>query len=512
MRGKTAWKLIVLVGLILAAAPAALADVKLPAIFGEHMVVQRDMPVSVWGWADPGEKVTVSLGDQTKTATADQAGKWSLKLDAMKSGGPMVMKVQGKNTIELGDVLVGEVWLASGQSNMQMSVAGSKDFEKEKEAANQPGIRMFTVERTPAETPQQDVKGSWVVCSPETVGGFSAVAYFFGRVLHRELDTPVGLIHSSWGGTPVEAWTSLDVQKALPELKTFLEGWQNQIESYDPVKARQQYEAALARWEKAAEKAKAAGQQPPRKPSPPSDQRLSPHRPANLYNGMIVGLAPYTIRGAIWYQGESNAGRAATYGLQLSSMIKNWRDIWGEGDFPFAWVQLANFMKPQEQPSEGGWAWVREQMTNTLKVPNTGQAVIIDIGEADNIHPKNKQEVGKRLALWALATVYGEDITYSGPLYKSMERDGSKIVLSFDHVDGGLVAEGGELKGFAIAGPDKQFVWADAKIDGDKVVVSSPEVKEPAAVRYGWANNPPCNLYNKAGLPASPFRTDDWAE
>ncbi len=322
---------------------------------------------------------------------------------------------------------------------------------------------------------------------------------------------PVGLINSSWGGTPVEAWMSVKAQQTHEELKPMLDDWQQRVAAYDPQKAKQQYDEALARWEEAAEKAKAEGKPVPQRPRPPTDPRLSPHRPGNLYNGMIAPLCPFAIRGAIWYQGEANAGRASTYGLQLATMIRNWRENWGY-EFPFAWVQLPNFMAPQQQPSEGGWAWIREQMLQTLALPQTGMAVTIELGEAGDIHPKNKQDVGKRLALWALAEVYGKDIVYSGPIYKGMKREGEKIILSFDQTDGGLVAEGGKLRGFAIAGEDRNFVWAEARIEGDTVVVSSPEVKQPVAVRYGWASNPDCNLYNEAGLPASPFRTDQWEQ
>ena len=493
---------------------AVSADVRLPGVFADHMVLQRDVAVPVWGWAEPGEKVSVTLAGQTKTAVADAAGKWAVKLDAIQAGGPHALKVQGNNALEIADVMLGEVWLCSGQSNMEMSVGGSANRDAEIAAAKYPGIRMMTVAHAPVETPQNDCRGQWKVCSPETVGGFSATAYFFGRTLHQELDVPVGLINSSWGGTPVQAWTSLEDQKALPELKPLLESWDKQVAAFDPQGAKQQYEKQLAEWQEQAEKAKAAGEPAPRKPGPPADPRLSPHRPANLYNGMIAPLAPYALRGAIWYQGESNAGDTDSrlYGLQLRTMIRNWRQVWNQGDFPFLWVQLPNFRAPQQQPAEtSGWVIVQNEMLKTLSVPNTGMAVTIDVGEANDIHPKNKQDVGKRLALWALGTTYGKDIVCCGPLYKSMNKREGKIVAQFDHVGGGLVAKGsGELKGFAVAGEDRKFVWAEAKIEGPAVVVSSPEVKDPVAVRYAWASNPTCNLYNQAGLPASPFRTDDW--
>lgn len=516
MRGNLSTKTVVGLLLLGCITSAATADVRLPAVFADHMVLQREAALPVWGWAEPGEKVTVTLAGQTKTATADNAGKWAVKLGAIQAAGPHVLKVEGKNTLEIADVLLGEVWLCSGQSNMAMSVGGSANREAEIAAAKYPGIRMFTVARVPAETPQENCGGKWTVCSPKTVAAFSATAYFFGRELHQELDVPVGLINSSWGGTPVQAWTRLEDQRALPELKSLLGSWDERVAKFDPQAAKGAYEKQLARWKEAAEKAKAAGERPPRKPGPPSDPRLNPHRPANLYNGMIAPLVPYALRGAIWYQGESNAGRydATRYGLQLSTMINNWRRVWSQGDFPFIYVQLPNYRAAQQKPVEtSGWVIVQNEMLKTLSVPNTGMAVTIDIGEAGDIHPKNKQDVGKRLALWALGTTYGKQIVYCGPLYKSMSKQQGKIVIQFDHAGGGLVAKGGEaLKGFAIAGEDKKFVWADARIEGPAVVVSSPQVKDPVAVRYAWASNPNCNLYNKAGLPASPFRTDNWQE
>jgi sialate O-acetylesterase len=502
-------------GLLLSAciAPAASADVRLPRVFAEHMVLQREVAVPVWGWAAPGEKVTVSLADQTKSASADGDGKWAVRLDALRAGGPHVLKVQGNNALEIADVMVGEVWLCSGQSNMEMSVGGSANRDAEIAAATFPAIRMMIVAHTPAETPQDDCQGAWKVCSPKTVAGFSAAAYYFGRTLHRALDVPVGLIHSSWGGTPIQAWTSLKAQEALPELKPLLRSWDERVAAYNPQAAQQEYQKQLAQWRERVKAAKAAGRRPPGRPGPPADPRLSAHRPANLYNGMIAPLVPYALRGAIWYQGESNAGSdAGLYGLQLSAMINNWRQVWNQGDFPLIYVQLPNFRAPQQHPVEtSGWVIVQNAMLKTLSVPHTGMAVTIDLGEADNIHPKNKQDVGKRLALWALGTTYGKDLVYSGPLYKSMSKRDGKIVVQFDHVGGGLVAKDSDtLKGFAIAGEDRRFVWGEAKIDGDRVIVSSPEVKEPVAVRYAWAANPTCNLYNQAGLPASPFRTDDW--
>ena len=516
MRGNVLTRIITGLLLLIWIASAASADVKLPGVFGDHMVLQRGVAVPVWGWAEPAEKVSVTLAGQTKTAAADQSGKWTVKLDAIPAGGPHVLKVEGNNAVELADVMLGEVWLCSGQSNMAMSVGGSANRDAEIAEAKYPGIRMMTVARVPAETPQDNCQGEWKVCSPDSVAAFSATAYFFGRKLHRDLDVPVGLINSSWGGTPVQSWTRLDDQRARPELKSMLGSWDERIAQYDSPAAKEAFQKQLAQWEELAEKAKAAGKNPPRKPRPAADPRLSPHRPANLYNGMIAPLVPYALRGAIWYQGESNSGNddAGLYGLQLSTMIGNWRQVWKQGDFPFLWVQLPNFRAPQQQPVEtSGWVIVQNEMLKTLSVPNTGMAVTIDVGEAKDIHPKNKQDVGKRLALWALGTTYGKDIVYCGPLYKSMKTRKNKIVIQFDHVGGGLVAKDSDtLEGFAIAGENKRFVAAKAIIKPDRVVVSSREVESPVAVRYAWASNPDCNLYNDAGLPASPFRTDDWEQ
>jgi sialate O-acetylesterase len=501
--------MLLLVGVV----SVASADVTLPSMFSDHMVLQRQIAIPVWGWADEGEKVTVTLCGQTKSATGDSDGKWSVKLAALEAGGPHTLVVKGNNQIEIADVLVGEVWLCSGQSNMAMTVSRSANFDAEQASADHPQIRMLTVARVTAETPQERCDGSWQVCSPDTVGSFSATGYFFGRELHQELDVPVGLINSSWGGTPVQAWTCLKAQKVLPELKSVLADWEQRIATYDPEAAKARYDKQLAAWKEKAKAAEESGEKPPRRPRALGDPRVNPHRPANLFNGMIAPLAPYALRGAIWYQGENNAGSGfpQLYGLQLATMIKNWRKVWDQGEFPFEWVQLPNFRAPQKEPIEtSGWVIVQEQMLKTLAVPNTGMAITIDVGEANDIHPKNKQDVGKRLARWALGTTYGKDIVYSGPVYKSMRKQDGKIVVEFDHCGDKLTAKDGKLKGFVIAGEDQQFVFADAQIKGKTVVVSSPDVKNPVAVRYAWASNPDCNLVNCAGLPASPFRTDEW--
>jgi len=513
MRRVSAVSLAVALGLMLLAPCAAVhAALRLPAAIGDHMVVQRGRPIAVWGWTDAGAKVKVTMGNASAVATANASGRFEAALPALEAGGPHTITIAGDTTIEVKDVLVGDVWICSGQSNMAMTVNRSNNAEAEAKAATYPNIRLFTVSRTPATEPQDDCKGEWVLCSPETAPGFSAVGYFFGRDLHTHLKVPMGMINTSWGGTPSEAWTSPGMVAKEPAFAPIAKRFDDQIATYAQRQAdwEKVKDARMAAWKEAVAKAKAAGKRAPRRPGPPQNPTLSPHRPSTLYNGMIAPLLPMRICGAIWYQGESNAGRAYQYRTIFPAMIVDWRQHWGQGDFPFFFVQLANFRARAETPGESSWAELREAQSKTLDLPKTGQAVIIDIGEAKDIHPKNKQDVGKRLALAARAIAYGERLVYSGPTYRGMGREDNRLRLSFDHVGDGLVAKGGDLKGFAIAGEDKKWVWATAKIEGKTVVAWSDAVKEPVAVRYGWAENPECTLYNAAGLPASPFRTDDW--
>lgn len=492
--------------LTLVAATTAFADVKLPAIFGDHMVLQRETVVPVWGTATPGEEVTVSIAGQTASAKADAAGKWSVKLAKLAAAGPHTLTVKSANTLTFSDVLVGEVWLGSGQSNMAMTVNRAKDFEREQAAAKFPQLRMFTEASGAAGTAQSEGKGSWVVCSPDAVARFSATAYFFGREIHQVLGVPVGLINSSVGGTPIESWIAPEAQKASPELKGFFESARNAKKAADPAQAKAKFEADLAQWQEAAKKAKAEGKPAPRRPQDPAALAERKGNVGGLFNGKIAPLIPYAIRGALWYQGEANSvpEKAQFYEAQLKLLVTDWRKLWGH-EFPFAWVQLPNFGGPGRD-----WPLVREAMLRTLALPKTGMAITIDIGEEKDIHPKNKQDVGRRLAAWALGTVYRQKVATSGPLPAGHQVRGSEIVLSFKHTDGGLTAKGGELKGFVIAGADKQWKPAQARIEGDKVIISSADVKQPIAARYAWENWPTCNLFNGAGLPASPFRTDDW--
>ncbi len=634
------------------------ADIRLPAVIGDNMVLQRGEKASIWGWADPGEEISVhvSWNSSQRRVVADGNGRWQFRMETPKAGGPYEMTLAGKNTITLRNILCGEVWVCSGQSNMEMAVRDVANGEQEIAAANLANIRLFTVQKKIAETPQADCVGQWTPCSPQTVAGFSAVGYFFGRHLHKELNVPVGLINTSWGGTVAEAWTSDRTLEKMPEFKTLMEEiaqsranpdasmkkyqeemeqWQQKIQSAGtqdkscvapdlddsgwqemelPVLWEQaglanfdglvwfrktidvpeswagkeavlelgpiddmdttwvngvkvgahmepgqwlvarQYKVAAGiikagrnvivvqvldtgggggiygQAEQMRVKLAGAGADAAISPAgkwrykvssdmasmPPLPKQPTwvnnPNAPTVLYNGMIAPLIPFAIRGAIWYQGESNADRAYQYRQLFPAMIEDWRRSWGGGKFPFLFVQLANFMAVKPEPGESAWAELREAQCMTLSQPQTGMATIIDIGDAIDIHPKNKQDVGRRLALWALANTYGrENVARSGPLYKSMKIKDGRVVVRFDHVDGGLVAKGGgPLTGFAIAGADRKFVWAEAEIQGKTVVVRSDRVSKPMAVRYAWADNPVCNLYNGAGLPASPFRTDEW--
>jgi len=480
------------------------AEVKLPALIGEHMVLQQGMPVRIWGQAEAGETVTVAFRGQKVSATTDAAGKWAVFLKPLEAGGPEQMTIAGKNKIVLSDVLVGEVWVASGQSNMQMAVKSASNAEQEIANANYPAIRLFEVKRVVADAPAEDVSGSWQVCSPETVAGTSAAGYFFSRHIHGARRVPVGLIHSSWGGTPAQSWTSRPALDAEPALKFISDDWDKILAAYPA--AREKFEKQMAEWKQKAAAAKQDGKPAPAQPRPPAGPGHQ-NTPAALYNAMIAPLTPYAIRGAIWYQGESNATptHAFPYRRLFRLMIEDWRRAWGQGSFPFLFVQLANFK------SNGNWPVLRESQTEALALRNTGMAVIIDIGEPKDIHPKNKQDVGLRLGLAARAVAYGEDIVYSGPMFRQLTTEGSRLRVWFEHVGGGLLSRGSsELGGFTIAGKDLDFVAAQATIEGDTVVVSSPGVKAPAAVRYAWEDDPgAANLINKAGLPASPFRAGE---
>lgn len=469
------------------------ADVTLPALFSDHMVLQRGARVPVWGVATPGEKITVVFAGQSPATVAGADGQWQVALADLQPGAPQTLTVRATNTLTITDVLVGEVWLGSGQSNMAFTVNRGKDFEVEKAAADFPLIRHFREESASAETPQRLGKGHWVVCSPDTVAGFSAALYFFGRELQQTLRVPVGLINSSVGGTPIEAWIAADVQRASPELQAAIAALPKP--SVAPATPAAPASAAPEKTKTAKKTAKTA--KAVARPAPPG----------GLFNGKIAPLIPYAIRGTLWYQGEANStpAKAPLYQYQLPLLIRDWRARWGS-DLPFAWVQLPNFLGAGRD-----WPLVREAMLKTLALPRTGMAIAIDVGEVNDIHPKNKQAVGHRLALWALGTVYALPVAAtSGPLPAGHTVRGPEIVLRFTHTDGGLVAKDGPLTGFAVAGADRAWVPAQARIAGDTVIVSAPGLAAPVAARYAWENVPTCNLCNGAGLPASPFRTDDW--
>jgi len=481
------------------------AGLKLPALVGSHMVLQRDLANPIWGWADPGADITVSIAGQSHTAKADDSGKWKVTLHPMTgSSHALRMTIVSKGeSIVLSNIVVGEVWICSGQSNMQWSVSQSDDPDLEIASANYPNIRFISVPQVGTQEKQADFKGQWDLCTPETTGEFSAVGYFFGRQLHQTLGVPIGLIDNAWGGSAAEAWISREVIDADTRLQNVAEQWKNTEATYD-------HEKAMADWKVNAEAAKAAGKPAPRAPS---NQLTGNQRPGNIWAGVLHPTIGYGIRGTIWYQGESNAGRAYQYDEVFALMISEWRKAWGIGDFPFYWVQLADFMAEKPEPGESSWAELREAQTKTLAVPNTGQAVIYDIGEGRDIHPRDKQNVAKRLARIALARDYGKAIEYQSPSYQAMEVKDGKAILTFDHVgSAGLYAfDTQEVTGFAVAGEDKVWHWGVGKITGpDKVEVSSAAVATPVAVRYAWADNPVANFYGRNGLPVVPFRTDDW--
>jgi sialate O-acetylesterase len=625
------------------------ADIKTPRIFGSNMVLQQGVEIPLWGWADNGEQITISFNNTTVRTKTGKDGKWSVKLPAQEYGGPLTLTIKGKNTIVFDNILIGEVWVCSGQSNMEWKVSQSNNADIEIASSNFPKIRLFTVPKAVAQYPQSDIaSGEWEECSPETVGDFSAVGYFFGRDIFQELNVPIGLIHTSWGGTVAETWSSAETiskdpdfkyklgelnqldfnkyrEEKLAQIKNLLGGeipqkdlgmengqpvwtaldfndnswrtiktpmyWEQQgyldidgigwyrkeielteqqtfanatlhlgkiddsditfmngieigkteglydkdrVYTIDKKHLRPGKNMIVVRvddtggnggiWGEPEEQFLAVGSE---KINISGDWKfkiskatvgqvnIGPNSyPTLLFNGMVNPILPYAIKGTIWYQGESNADRAKQYQRVFPDLINDWRSHWGLGDFPFLFVSLANFNPPVETPGESNWAELREAQTKTLALPNTGMALAIDIGEANDIHPKNKQDVGSRLALNALKIAYNKDVVHSGPMYKSVEFKDGKAYITFSETGSGLKANDkyGYLKGFTIAGPNKKFIWAKAEIiDSRTVVVYSESVTNPISVRYGWANNPDdVNLYNAEGLPANPFRTDDW--
>ncbi|MES2476548.1 MAG: sialate O-acetylesterase [Verrucomicrobiota bacterium] len=489
----------------------------LPSIFCDHMVVQRDVPFPVWGKAKPGAEVTARMAGKSVSTHADALGKFRVELPPMTAGGPFTLEVSSSTTRSLADVLVGEVWLCSGQSNMDFTIAstakrsfaGILDWQQEVAAANAPRIRMFTADWTMQESPQQDVTGTWKIASPDTLGDFSAVAWFFGRSLQTELDVPIGLVTCAYGASTAEAWISEEKLATVPSLTSLLESFEKKKVSFrdDPTLA-QNFASATSRWNEEKMRLTALGKKVPRAPRNP-DPVQDQHNPGVLFNGMIAPLIPYPMRGVIWYQGESNVGTRALYPALQKALVQDWRARWKLGDFPFYLTQLASHNAPKLAPSESSLATMREAQAAVLALPNTGMAVTLDIGDAKDVHPRNKQAVGHRLAQLALARTYKRPVVASGPVLRDAIVDNGRIRVSFDHIADGLVARGESLERFEIAGEDKKFVRADAVIEGDTIVVSAAAVTSPAFVRYAWADNPEgANLYNSADLPAAPFRTD----
>jgi sialate O-acetylesterase len=513
-------RLQLLVLTVLVGIGTAAADVKLPALISDNMVLQQGRRVAIWGTADAGEQVTVSFEEQKQRATAEASGQWKVELAPLKKGGPFEMTVAGKNAVTIHNILVGEVWVCSGQSNMEMPVGinplGYSDpvdnYAEEIAQANYPMLRLFIVKHAVAGKPQRDVQGQWVVASPATAGSFSAAGYFFGRDLHKAMKFPVGVIQAAWGGTEAEAWTSDDALEANPDLKAVADLWRQRVADFPRV--LEQYEKNVQEWEKDAEAAEASGKVAVPFPDAPNwrkhfwDPRSESNRVAGLWNGMIAPLTAYAIAGVIWYQGESNDRFAYQYRKVFAIMIQQWRSSWGEGDFPFLFVQLASFRARGK--SANTWAVVRESQEKALALPKTGMATAVDIGDSEHAHPRNKQEVGRRLELAAESIAYGRKVKYMGPTFKSLRKDKGTLHLSFTHVAGGLVVRGPSLAGFQIAGEDQKFFPAQAQIAGNEVVISNSQVPNPVAGRYAWEDDPKCNLYNKVGLPALPFRTDDW--
>jgi len=502
-------RLLAVVGFCVLTGSFSAAEVKPASLFSDHAVLQSGMAVPVWGTANPGEKVTVTLHGVSASTTTGADGRWRVRLKKLKAGGPYEMTIAGKNTVTVKDVLVGEVWLGSGQSNMVFTVskksnpwAGMLDEQGEIAAANYPQIRMFTGKETKSYEPQTDIEGEWKVCSPATVGDFSAVGYLFARDLQRELKVPVGIVLEAYGASTAESWLPRTTVAADPMLKPLLDKFDARENYY-----KEHSEGTDADAPPAPETLNARPAKPGSKPAKMRDPVQDQHQPTVMFNGMIQPVIPYAIRGFLWYQGESIVGGKAgveLYPHTMETLVKDWRQRWGEGELPFYFVQLAALENVSNNPA------VREAQAQLLKLPKTGMAVTIDIGDPKLVHPKNKEPLGERLTAIALAKTYGRKIEYSGPVYESMKMRDNAIELKFSHAEG-LMAKDGPLKWLQIAGADQKFVDAEAKIEGNTILVSSPQVSAPVAVRYAWADYPEgCNLYNGAGFPAAPFRTDHW--
>ncbi len=489
------------------------AELRLPAIIGDHMVLQQGQQNRIWGWDSPGTKLTVTIDGQMHTAEASAEGKWVVTLESLPvNAEPTVMTIEGSSRREIRDILVGEVWMCSGQSNMGFSLGGDWKGDVEALASRHPNLRLISVPQVGTQDLKDDFNGAWESATPENCRGFSAVGFFYGRYLHEILGVPVGLIDNAWGGSAAEAWVRRDTMEKEERFKALMDGWREREVQLGSAETRANYEKAMAEWKGAAEKARAENKPVPGQPSNP-DQLLSGNsRPGNIFGGVLHPTLGYGIKGVIWYQGESNAGRAWEYAQLFPFMIEQWRAEWNQGDFPFYWVQLADFMPEKPDPGESAWAELREAQTKAMVLPNTGQAVIIDLGEGNDIHPKNKYDVAARLARWALARDYGLNLECQSPTFQAMRIEGNKAILTFDHLGGGLrTVDIKDVMGFAICGEDRTWHWAEAEIKGDNTIEAwSDTVAAPVALRYAWADNPRCNVYSKNGLPLTPFRTDDF--
>ncbi len=504
-------------------AVSARAELKLPAIIGDNMVLQQKQANPLWGWDAPGTEVTVTFAGQTKTAKAGADGKWTVKLDAVPANAqPATISIKGSSSKELKNVLVGEVWVCSGQSNMGFNLNSTWDADLDIAQAKDAQLRLISVPQVGTQEIQNDFKGQWEECTPTTAAQFTAVGYHFGRVLREMLGVPVGLIDNAWGGSACEAWVKRDVLEKDPRFASIIARWKQTESTFTQEAFDKQvadHKTKLAEWTKARTEALKAGKHfTAQAPRPPQNPMTGQHRPGNLYAGVLHPTIGYGIKGAIWYQGESNASRAKEYRDLFPFMIEHWRKEWKQGDFPFYWVQLADFKAYQTEPVESDWAELREAQTLTIrKLPHTGQCVITDLGEANDIHPKNKRDVAERLARWALVQDYGQKLVYRSPELKDAKFEGGKALLTFDYAPQGLrTVDTDDVKGFAICGEDKKWVWAKASIIGgskkgtNQIEVSADGVAKPVAVRYAWADNPICNVFSAEGLPVTPFRTDDF--
>jgi sialate O-acetylesterase len=491
------------------------AELLLPAIFSDHMVLQQKQADPIWGWDTPGTTITVTFAGQTHFASAGADGKWTVKLDPLPANAtPQTLTISGTSTRTIQDVLIGEVWLCSGQSNMRFTLDRDWNGDVEAAASRLPAIRLLRLPNVSSEELRSDIKGEWTTTTPETARKFSAIGFLFGRYIHEIVGVPVGLIDNAWGGSAAEAWIRRSALEGDPRFAPLMARAQEQDEYAASPEAKAAYAALLAQWDTAVVEAKAAGRAAPRKPADPAGPwRIGHHRPGNLFAGVLHPTLGYGLKGVIWYQGEQNASHAHEYRELFPFLIEQWRKEWGQGNFPFYWVQLADHKTEKPEPGDSDWAELREAQTMTLRLPRTGQAVIIDLGEGRDIHPRNKHDVAARLVRWALVNDYGMKLPYRSPEFKSVSYHGNKALVTFDCFGSRLRPfDVDEARGFAVCGADKVWHWAAGKdIGQNQVEVSSDAVPAPVAVRYAWADNPVCNLFSNDGLPVTPFRTDDFA-